>query len=167
MSNTKLVIICQIIGLILLLVISYGIGARVGELRQNNSIIQPIKDNIIIKTDSAFINMPLTHEALISAFEYYNIKHPDIVHAQAILESGWFTSRLCIEYNNLFGLYNSNIKDYFKFNHWHESVKAYRDKVQYKWDREKDYYQFLIDLPYAEDPNYISKIKSLVNKKGS
>lgn len=101
-----------------------------------------------------------SEEGLIEALDYYNVQYPQIVYAQALLETGHFTSRVCKEYNNLFGLYNSKIKDYYKFDHWSDSVKAYVDFVQYKY-KEGDYYYFLINLPYAEDPNYINKIKSL------
>lgn len=87
------------------------------------------------------------------------VKHPEIVLAQAKLETGHYTSHACRKYNNLFGLRHS--KGYYKFNTWQESVVAYRDYVQYKY-KGGDYYQFLERIGYAEEPNYVRYVKQLV-----
>lgn len=86
-----------------------------------------------------------------------NIKHPDIVLAQAVLETGWFTSKVCNECNNCFGLMRKG--EYFNFEHWTESVVAYRDKLQYKMFDGEDYFSFLRRIGYAEDEDYIAKVK--------
>lgn len=103
-------------------------------------------------------------EGLWEAINYYNLQYPEIIYAQAILETGHFKSDLCVYNNNLFGLYNSSNKEYFRFNHWSKSVLAYRDMVQYKYKPPNDYYQFLKDLPYAEDKEYVNKLKSIVSR---
>lgn len=59
------------------------------------------------------------------------IRHPKIVLAQAILETGWFRSPLCRNRHNLFGLTNPQTGKYYEFNHWTESVRAYYTKVQW------------------------------------
>ena len=94
------------------------------------------------------------------ACEYFGIKHPRIVTAQAILESGNFKSKVFQKYNNPFGLYNSRKKDYYKFNHWTDAILAYQTMIEYKY-KEGDYYKFLEDIGYAEDPNYIRKVKAI------
>lgn len=99
-------------------------------------------------------------EGLLEALNYYGVKHPNIVYAQAVLETGNFQSKLCKDKNNLFGLYDSYNKKYYKFDHWTESVLAYIDKVEYKF-KGGDYYEFLERLPYAEDKNYIYKVKQI------
>ena len=43
---------------------------------------------------------------------------------------------------------------------WEESVKAYKDYVQYKY-KVGNYYDFLNRIGYAEDGSYISKVMSL------
>ncbi len=101
-------------------------------------------------------------EGLIEALEYYDIKHPDIVYAQAVLETGHFESNLCLNSNNLFGLYNSRKGEYYKFEHWTQSVKAYADFIQYRYKPPDDYYKFLSNIGYAEDPNYINKLKQII-----
>lgn len=88
------------------------------------------------------------------------VKHKDIVIKQFILETGWGKSYSFKKRNNLFGLTNPRTKDYFSFDHWTKSVKGYKNSVQYKY-KGGDYYEFLKNLPYAEDPKYISKLKHI------
>lgn len=85
------------------------------------------------------------------------IRHPKIVLAQAILETGWFTSPVCRNKHNLFGLTNPRTGKYFEFGHWTESVRAYYTKVQYKF-KGGDYLLWLKKIGYAEDPRYVRKI---------
>ena len=90
-----------------------------------------------------------------------NIYHPDIVLAQAKLETGNYKSKACTVYNNLFGLRKPD-GSYYKFNSWQESVKAYKDWVQNKYTPPNDYYDFLDSIGYAEDGNYTNKLKDMV-----
>ena len=90
-----------------------------------------------------------------------NIYHPDIVLAQAKLETGNYKSKACTVYNNLFGLRKPD-GSYYKFNSWQESVKAYKDWVQNKYTPPNDYYDFLDSIRYAEDDNYINKLRDMV-----
>lgn len=85
------------------------------------------------------------------------IRHPKIVLAQAILETGWFRSPLCRNRHNLFGLTNPKTGKYYEFNHWTESVRAYYTKVQYKY-KGGNYLLWLRDIGYAEDPRYVREI---------
>lgn len=104
-------------------------------------------------------------ESLREALEFYDIQHPDIVCAQAILETGYFKSVGCVKYNNLFGLYNSKAKRYCRFNHWSESVVAYKEWIQQRYKPQEDYYDFLARINYASDSMYISKLKQIVKKE--
>lgn len=99
------------------------------------------------------------------------IRHPKIVLAQAILETGWFRSPLCRNRHNLFGLTNPKTGKYYEFNHWTESVRAYYTKVQYRYSQKNrinssdvDYLMWLRDLPYATDKNYIKSVISILKK---
>lgn len=98
-------------------------------------------------------------EGLIDALKYYDIQHPDIVYAQALLETGHLKSVGCLKHHNLFGLYNSKAKRYCRFNHWTESVIAYKEWIQRRYKPPEDYYKFLSRIGYASDPTYISKLK--------
>ena len=120
-----------------------------------------MEDTLIYKQDF-YSKSP--EEGLMDALIYYDIKHPHIVHAQAVIETGNFNSRLCVEDNNLFGLYNSRLRRYHKFDHWVESVEAYKKFIQYRYDSTEDYYRFLQRINYASDPEYINKVKSKVRE---
>ena len=104
-------------------------------------------------------------DGLEEALIYYKVHHEDIVYAQAILETGHFKSRVCLEYNNLFGLYNSRKKQYYRFNHWSESVMAYKNWIQRRYKPSEDYYIFLDRIKYAESVEYIPLLKKIVNKR--
>lgn len=121
-------------------------------------------DNIVTKIDTIkkdSVNVTLTDDSLLEELQARNIAHPKIVLAQAKLETGNYTSKVCLTHNNLFGLRKAD-GSYYKFNHWKESVQAYKDYVQYKYQSPNDYYQFLENIGYAEDKSYTAKLKKIV-----
>lgn len=89
------------------------------------------------------------------------IMYPKIVLAQAILETGWLRSSVCRNKNNLFGLTNPRTGQYYEFNHWTESVRAYFTKVQYRY-RGGDYLRWLAQIGYAEAPDYTSVLRQIL-----
>lgn len=91
------------------------------------------------------------------------IRHPRIVLAQAILETGWFRSPLCRNRHNLFGLTNPKTGKYYEFNHWTESVRAYYTMVQYKY-KGGNYLLWLHKIGYAEDPRYVREVAQVLKK---
>lgn len=127
---------------------------------------EPEKVDVLRLEQPEFLLSEKPDDDLMAVLEYYNVKHKNIVYAQAILETGYFRSKVCREYNNLFGLYNSRSKDYYKFNHWSESVVAYLNYIQYRYKPPDDYYKFLEEIGYAEDPQYITKLKNIVKRYG-
>lgn len=154
-----------------LILLLYGIllGMFIGIYKYPNNT-QKEEQKVIyyeIKTYTALEELNIK-EDLIDILIYHDIKYPEIVYAQAVLETGYFTSNVCNTYNNLFGLYDSKNKDYYKFNHWTESVLAYKNKVQYKFKGEEynycEYYKFLKKLGYAEDPEYENKVRVIVDR---
>jgi murein DD-endopeptidase MepM/ murein hydrolase activator NlpD len=126
---------------------------RLEEFADNNT---PIYNNVRVD------NKELTIENLYAALKKHGIKYPKIVLAQAILETGRFRSRVCNEHNNLFGLRHS--KGYFTFNHWEESVIAYRDKVQYKHRENENYYAFLKRIGYSTSKDYVRKVRKIAGQ---
>lgn len=139
----------------------------------NCLIVQQSKDyNIIdlkytlLKQDpiAKFVGEPITSATFYQALVELEVQHPEVVLAQAQLETAYFTSTLCKEYNNTLGLYDSRSKDFYKFDTWVISIMAYKQLVEYKLKDGEDYYDFLTDLPYAEDPMYLKKIKTLMNR---
>ncbi len=100
-------------------------------------------------------------EGLKEALAYYGIKYPNIVYAQAVLETGHFTSSVCQNKNNLFGLYDSKVGEYYSYDHWTACIADYRDKIQSRLREGEDYYEFLKRTKYAEDKEYINKLKRI------
>lgn len=111
-----------------------------------------------LKLESRNNSLPaLTIPNLYAEIIRNGIQHPKIVLAQAILETGWFRSPICLDKHNLFGLTNPRTGKYYEFEHWTESVRAYYTKVQYKY-KGGNYLLWLRDIGYAEDPEYIRSV---------
>lgn len=139
----------------------------------NNKIILIIKKDSTLQKDSIIkiepkvssqkvsknISPPLTEENLKKELTKQGIKHPQIVLAQAKLESNLGKSKIAKQTNNLFGLRKGNT--YRKFNHWTQSVTAYKNLIQSKYSG-GCYYAFLDRIGYASDPNYTNKLRDLV-----
>lgn len=106
----------------------------------------------------------LNEENLYHELVAQDVDFPEIVLAQAILETGHFKSYSCVQRNNLFGL-RSGKGSYMTFDHWTLAVAAYKKYIQKYDSLPKDYYKYLNTLGYAKDPNYTVKLKELVNKK--
>jgi hypothetical protein len=103
-----------------------------------------------------------------------DIKHPDIVLAQAILESGYLSSPIFIENNNLFGMRFperrptvalSENRGYSVYDCWTDSVKDYKLFQEFLFKRKektRDEYFDYLDRIYAEDPNYVPFLKKVI-----
>lgn len=125
-----------------------------------NKYITRLRDKIAYVRFGTRPPKELNINNLYQALDKYGVVFPKIVVAQALLETGYFTSNICLSYNNLFGLRRPSDGSYYRFDNWEESVKAYKDYVQYKY-RGGDYFRFLDHIGYAEDPNYLNKVKSI------
>jgi flagellum-specific peptidoglycan hydrolase FlgJ len=117
----------------------------------------------------------LTHSALRGMLYQENIIMPEIVLKQAILESGNFTSQLCKEQNNIFGMKYARQRKtmaigrtpagYAIYRSWQDAVKDYKYFQEFYQSRGrdlKDYYSFLRSIGYASDPRYEAKLKSIL-----
>lgn len=103
-----------------------------------------------------------------------NFKHPDIVYAQAIQETGNFTSAIFKENHNLFGMKEARIRittnkgtrrGHAYYNNWNESVldyAMYQSRYLGKLNREQ-YFQYL-SRNYAEDPKYVARLKQIIKR---
>ena len=99
------------------------------------------------KRDTSFLHSTTLNDSILYlALVYYDVKHPKTVLAQAKLESGNYTSRLHRKNNNFLGLYNSRRGEYFKFNHWTDCIKGYKNMVEYKLRDGENYYRFLVRI---------------------
>ena len=125
---------------------------------KNDSTIK-IKSKVVSKKVSKNTLPPLTEKNLENELKKQGIKHPQIVFAQAKLESNLGKSKVAQQTNNLFGLRKG--KRYRKFGHWTQSVTAYKNLVQSKYCG-GSYYTFLDKIGYASDPDYTDKLRDLV-----
>jgi len=93
----------------------------------------------------------------------FDIKYPEIVLNQSILESGnnYFSNNARLN-NNIFGFQKSEDSKLL-FNHWIESIIYYK-KWQDKYYENGDYYLFLKKYGYASDTMYINKLKQFKNE---
>lgn len=129
----------------------------------NNKIEQQIN----IKESFDYMSIPtceLNDTILLKYLrEETTIEEYMIVLAQSVLETGWFTSFICLNKNNILGLYDSSKNTYYEFNHWTDCVKAYKKWIYDKYPNYVDYgyIDYLIKLPYATDKDYKNKLEVL------
>lgn len=114
-----------------------------------------------------------SQEALVEEIKKLNIRFPHIVLAQAILETGYYESRIYQENHNLFGMKQARARattakgtqlGHAYYDHWKESVTdyalyqaAYLNKIR----KEKQYLKYL-DKNYAEASNYDTMLESII-----
>ena len=102
-----------------------------------------------------------------------NIRHADIVYAQAVLESNNFKSRIFIESNNLFGMKKAmqrpttctgTHRGHASYSNWRQSVLDYAlFQAAFLRDlKTREQYLSYLAQNYAEDPNYVTKLKSII-----
>ena len=106
-----------------------------------------------------------------------DVKFPDIVLAQTILESGNFSSKVAKQNNNLFGMRMPKIREttaigqrygYARYYNWKESVKDYKlwqEALLKKYpNMTRGQYKSYINRVYSTGKNYISKINLIIQK---
>lgn len=118
--------------------------------------------NLLLGKEEYACDDILCEHTVMNELKKSNVEHADIVLAQSKLETGYYTSQLVRSHNNLFGFRTS--KGYLKFSHWKESIDYYKRWQKRKYDGDPDYYRFLVEIGYAEDPNYTNKLKKIVNE---
>lgn len=100
-----------------------------------------------------------------------DVQHPHIVLAQMKLESGHYQSKLAKENNNYFGMKHPRKRltmsmgeknGYAHFRSWAYSILDYALwQKRYAYDLDEQEYLKKIGSVYAEDEEYIRKVKSL------
>lgn len=153
MKDENIVIIVLIVCILIL--VGALLSVSVKRVKQSEEII-------LLHDTSNLYNMELTEDNFYYVCNIYSIKYPEIVFAQARLESGNFSSDIYLNNNNCLGIYNSLNNEYKSYNHWTECLLDYKQSVQNKYfNNHHYYYQFLKELPYAKDTNYINKLKTI------
>lgn len=135
----------------------------------NNNPVKLVVIQTNYEQDTTFSEIELVHY-----LEKLNVKHPDIVYAQAKLESGNFNSPIFKLNNNLFGMTTignrptTSIGSRYGFAYfysWRDSVIDYVIyQCLYLNNKSYEEYLFYLDNVYAEDPDYINKIKNIAEE---
>jgi hypothetical protein len=103
---------------------------------------------------------PLTAENVYIELVKHNVKEPEIVVKQSILETGWYKCNNCsLAKNNIFGFRKN--KKYVEFDNWVEGIAYYKKWQDKNYTKEGNYYKFLTNVGYATSTEYISKLKSV------
>jgi len=135
-----------------------------------SSILFEAKKHIFYLT---VFNEPFSPDLLRQAMYFEGIQAVEIAFKQAQLETGWFTSDLFINANNLFGMRYARVRDTYasgvykyhaEYKTWISSVKDLA--LWQAWYASKgydltDYFAFLEEIGYATDKKYIKKIKEI------
>ena len=100
-----------------------------------------------------------TREQVKAEIHRQGVPHPDIVLAQARLETGNFTSRRCKVQHNLFGIKHDG--KYASYPRWQDSVTDYKKCISSRYNG-GDYYAFLKRIKYAADVRYTDKVRNIV-----
>ena len=152
---------CILIGVVIGLLVSLFTPKTTVVYKEINKPNQSNQHIISADTDTIKAYSSLVDSNVYREIVANKIHHPDIVLAQAKLETGNYKSKACTVYNNLFGLRKPD-GSYYKFNSWKESVQAYKDWVQNKYTPPNDYYDFLDSIGYAEDESYTNKLRDML-----
>lgn len=101
----------------------------------------------------------------------FEIQHPHIVLAQMKIESGNYGSSIARNNNNYFGMRQPSSRltvslgsrnGYARYRSWAYSILDYALwQRQYAWNLTEEQYLAKLGRTYAEDPNYVSKVKKL------
>lgn len=103
------------------------------------------------------------------------VKYPHIVLSQSIIESGNYTSKIFLENNNPFGMKLSwnrattalGIKNgYAYYSNLRDAIidYAFMQSSYYRSAKTEEDYYILLQKSYAEDKEYINKVRKIANK---
>ena len=117
-----------------------------------------------------------SQDALVEELKRLNVRFPHIVLAQAILETGYYESRIYNENNNLFGMKQARARPttalgtqlgHAYYNDWKESVvdyALYQAAYLNKLRTEKKYLSYL-NRNYAEAKNYDKALIQIIERE--
>lgn len=156
--------------ILFLLIVSFTSGVYT-----KSSILTHYEKELII-LDLEQQKNKFSEEKLIEKLKELDIKFPYIVLAQSILETGNFQSKIFKENKNLFGMKQAqsriNLAKGTQNNHayyetYDESIldyAFYSCKYLSDINTEEKYLNYL-SLSYAEDPNYINRLKNIIKTR--
>lgn len=141
------------------LILLIGTGMIIGSNIEKEPKIEIVK---IVTVDSE----------IDSLIKNLNIRYPNVVKAQIVLESGFMLSTRAIRDNNLTGMKVAkarpttaiNKSGYAIYNSIEDCIVDYalwQSQNAFRCKTEQDYFELLGRI-YAEDPKYIEKLKQIL-----
>ncbi len=131
--------------------------------------------SFMVKSDreiNAEINSNFTMDALVDEIKCHDFKYPDIILAQAILETGHFKSAVFKENNNIFGMKQPKKRytlcsgtnlNHGYFENWKQSIEdRFIYDTLYLKDMSRVQYKKYLDKVYAKGKNYSGKIEKII-----
>jgi len=155
-------------------ILSYMYGYLEG--RQDQIVHLTPQEKEIILLNVSDTTSEFSQEKMVSLMKELNMKFPHIVYAQSLIETGHFDSKIFHENHNLFGMKQARTRvttaqgtqyNHAYYENWRESVydyAFYQCRYLSGLKNEEEYLAYL-GRSYAEDPNYLSKIRNLVKKE--
>lgn len=154
-----------------------------------DSLDTPIIDSISIidstenklKTKKVTYKDTLTPKTLYNLIKTMGVKHPEIITAQAIEETGYFKSNLYSTNGNLFGMKLAGSRPTTACStskNKYANYKCHKDHVLYSvMDRvmldaafyrnlSKEAYYAKLGRTYASNPNYVRNLKKIIQNHG-
>ena len=171
LTHHRVKLLPPIIVILSIIVLSYMYGFLEG--REDQIIHLTPQEKEIILLDVSDTTSEFSSVKMVNLMKELNIKYPHIVYAQSLIETGHFESKIFQENHNLFGMKQARTRvttaqgtqyNHAYYNSWQESVydyAFYQCRYLSSIKNEEEYLSYL-SRSYAEDPNYISKIKKLV-----
>lgn len=165
------------LGLLLLFGHSYSTKCRSAErtsvLHEETHIItEPITPipEMLVDLEN-YRNIEVNDSTAFGVMIEFEIQHPHIVLAQMKIESGNYGSSIAKNNNNYFGMRQPSTRitvslgsrnGYARYRSWAYSILDYALwQRQYAWNLTEEQYLAKLGRTYAEDPNYVSKVKKL------
>lgn len=154
---------------------AYALVTMMMFLSSYNTVKRVVKttDDPIVVSTSYYEDVEFSEENLSKYIKELNIRFPDIVLAQAKLESGNFKSKIFKENNNLFGMkcatrrpytHKGENRGHAKYDRWQDCVldyalfqAAYLSKMKTK----REYFKYLSEN-YAQNPDYVTLLKDII-----
>ena len=155
----------------LVMVLNHTHGRYVGKM----SVECPPNDTIEHVYFKTIPQLDFTPENLAYYINALNISFPHIVYAQAVQETGVFTSNIFLENHNLFGMKQARVRPnlamgtkrgHAYYTNWQESVIDYAlwQAAHANHIRNEQEYLTFLDGLYAEDPYYVVRLETIIKR---
>lgn len=156
----KDIVICLLIGISIMFIIATIVQAKGNKKNTLQEVIE---------------FTPCYKDSIANFLIELKVKYPHIVLSQSIIESGNYTSKVFLENNNPFGMKLSwnrsttalGIKNgYAYYSNLRDAIidYAFMQSSYYRSAKTEEDYYILLQKSYAEDKEYINKVRKIANK---